>query len=209
MTTADALDLSDEPIKDFGTLGKTAATGLDMGAGQVNPNKAVDPGLVYDLHASDYVNLLCAMNFTKNQIKAFTRSSSAAADCSNPSLDLNYPSFIASFAKKKNYSTSCQPSDLQVAEFHRTLTNVGEATACYRAVVTPLKRFVTRVVPEKLEFKHKGEKLGYKLVLERVEESSSSPAEEEEEFVASGYLKWVEVGGTHVVQSPIVATINN
>ncbi|CAI0457728.1 unnamed protein product [Linum tenue] len=205
MTTADALDNTGQPIRDLANWSHTPATGLEMGAGQVNPTKALDPGLVYDLNTSDYVSLLCALNFTSKQIKALTRSSSAA-NRSNPSLDLNYPSFIAFF--DRNYSTSSSssssscPPDHQIVRFHRTLTNVGEGTACYRAVFTPLKGFSISVLPEELEFKEQGEKLSYDLLIERVD-----PVRDNETFLASGYIKWTEFdGGNHVVQSPIVAT---
>ncbi|CAI0449490.1 unnamed protein product [Linum tenue] len=88
MTTADSLDLSNRPIKDAGKSERTS-TAFVIGAGHVNPNKALDPGLVYDAGAIDYVNLLCGMNFTAKQIRAITRSSTTNL-CSAPTLDLNY-----------------------------------------------------------------------------------------------------------------------
>ncbi|CAL1396036.1 unnamed protein product [Linum trigynum] len=195
MTTADSLDLSGQPIKDSG-YGNRPATGLAIGAGQVNPNKAMDPGLVYDATTVDYVNLLCAMNFTAKQIQVITRSSTT--NCSSPSLDLNYPSFIALF--KANSSSSSSHAN-QVLEFSRTVTNVGEDVSIYTATITPLEGLVVSVVPEKLEFKSKGEKLSFKLVIE------SDNTGKSRQFLASGYLRWKEDGGgSHVVQSPIVAT---
>ncbi|KAB2082658.1 hypothetical protein ES319_A05G212700v1 [Gossypium barbadense] len=61
----------------------------------------------------DYVNLLCALKFTAQQIKIITKSS--PNNCSNPSLDLNYPSFIAYFNDKNAKSSS-----RTVKEFQRT-----------------------------------------------------------------------------------------
>ncbi|KAF9625570.1 hypothetical protein IFM89_024343 [Coptis chinensis] len=92
MTTADPWDNTLNPIRDNGYDLKPA-TPLAMGSGQVNPNRALDPGLIYDAAAQDYVNLLCSMNYTREQIITITRSSNYS--CSNPSSDLNYPSFIS------------------------------------------------------------------------------------------------------------------
>ncbi|CAN0922337.1 Subtilisin-like protease SBT3 [Linum grandiflorum] len=193
MTTADATDLSGQPIQDLGQEGNNnPATGLAIGAGQVNPNKALDPGLVYDVNTTDYVNLLCALNFTAEQIQAITSSSSSS--CKSPSLDLNYPSFVAFFDANSSHSRN------QVMEFSRILTNVGdEGMTSYEAALTPLEGLHVSVIPGKLEFKAKGEKLSFKLVVESVGVKKKS-------YVSSGYLKWIEHGGHHVVQSPIVAT---
>ncbi|KAJ6337821.1 hypothetical protein OIU76_007491 [Salix suchowensis] len=84
MTTADIMDHTMKPINDIGFGNKTQpASPLAMGAGQVNPNKALDPGLIYDVNSNDYVRLLCALDFTEKQIQAITRSSST--NCSDPS----------------------------------------------------------------------------------------------------------------------------
>nr|XP_027109538.1 subtilisin-like protease SBT1.5 [Coffea arabica] len=47
ITTADVLDKTQNPIKDM-DCSLDFASSLAMGAGQVNPNKALDPGLTYD-----------------------------------------------------------------------------------------------------------------------------------------------------------------
>ncbi|KAJ6722366.1 PROPROTEIN CONVERTASE SUBTILISIN/KEXIN [Salix koriyanagi] len=192
VTTADTMDNSMEPIKDIGFGNRiNPASPLDMGAGQVNPNNALDPGLIYDVNSTDYVRLLCATNFTEKQIQVITGSSST--DCSNLSNDLNYPSFIAYFNEKNSSSNLTI-----VREFHRTVTNVGEGICSYTASVTPMSGLKVNVMPDKLEFKTKYEKLSYKLTIE-------GPALLDK-TVTFGYLEWADSGGKHVVRSPIAAT---
>ncbi|KAJ4823823.1 hypothetical protein Tsubulata_035740 [Turnera subulata] len=191
MTTADTMDNTLQPIKDAGDDDQSAATPLAIGAGQVNPNKALDPGLIYDADSIDYVNLLCALNYTEKRIKTITGSSSY--NCSGKSLDLNYPSFIAFF----NVNNSKSDSTI-VQEFHRTVTNVGAASATYTAHITGVNGLKVSVEPEKLQFKSMKEKLSYKLTIEGPSLLKDT--------VAFGYLSWVDVGAKHVVKSPIVAT---
>ncbi|GAU33617.1 hypothetical protein TSUD_359980 [Trifolium subterraneum] len=186
MTTSDIFDNTKEQIKDIGNGEK--ATPFALGAGHVNPNKALDPGLVYDVGVQDYVNLLCALKYSQRNITTITRSSSN--DCTKPSLDLNYPSFIA-FFKGGNSSSST------VQEFHRTVTNVGEGQTIYVASITPIKGLHVSVIPNKLVFYEKNEKLSYKL---RIEVASMTKLKK----VAFGYLIWMDV--KHVVRSPIVVT---
>ncbi|XP_027335874.1 subtilisin-like protease SBT1.9 [Abrus precatorius] len=189
MTTSDMFDNTQELIKDIGNDYKVASP-LALGSGHVNPNRALDPGLVYDVEVQDYVNLLCALNFTPKNISAITKSSSN--DCSKPSLDLNYPSFIAFFN-----GNSSQKDSREVQEFQRTVTNVGEGGTIYVASVTPIKGFHVTVIPNMLVFKEKNEKQSYKL---RIEGS----IKKKEKNVAFGYLTWRDA--KHVVTSPIVVT---
>ncbi|KAL5062494.1 hypothetical protein RYX36_024231 [Vicia faba] len=185
MTTSDIFDNTKEHIKDIDD--NKDATPLALGAGHVNPNRALDPGLVYDVGVQDYVNLLCALNFTQQNITAITGSS--FNDCSKPSLDLNYPSFIAFFNGGNSSKT--------LHEFHRTVSNVGEGKTIYTASITPIKGFSVSVIPNKLVFHEKNEKLSFKL---RIEVERMAKLKK----VSFGYLSWMDV--KHVVRSPIVVT---
>ncbi|XP_057469362.1 subtilisin-like protease SBT3 [Actinidia eriantha] len=190
MTTSYSVDNTVNQIQDLGNSNQPA-TPLGMGAGHVDPNKAMDPGLIYDVGVEDYVNLLCALNYTVKQIQTITRSS--AYNCESFSLDLNYPSFIAFF------NANDSAADLKIVqEFWRTVTNVGEGMATYVAKLTPMEGLKLRVVPEKLVFRERSEKQSYKLSIEGPRLMR--------EMVVHGSLSWVEIEGKHVVRSPIVAT---
>ncbi|KAJ9559925.1 hypothetical protein OSB04_005085 [Centaurea solstitialis] len=51
------------------------ATPLDFGAVHIDPNKAVDPGLIYDMCFEDYVDFLCGLGYTEEQMSATIRKS--------------------------------------------------------------------------------------------------------------------------------------
>ncbi|MBA0691688.1 hypothetical protein Goari_009302 [Gossypium aridum] len=159
MSTSNTIDNTGSPIKGMGANLRPARP-LDMGAGHNNPNKALHPGLMYDV---------------------------------TPSLDLNYPSFIAYFNDKNAKSSS-----RTVEEFQRTMTYVGEGSSTYIATVTPIKGVKVTVEPDKLVFMAKNEKKIFKLSIERPSQTA--------EAVSFGHLTWEVVGGKHVVKSPIVAT---
>ncbi|KAK4345711.1 hypothetical protein RND71_035887 [Anisodus tanguticus] len=186
MTTANPLDNTEKPIKaaDY----KKDATSLSMGAGLVDPNRAVDPGLIYDATPQDYVNLLCSMNFTEEQFKTISRSS-AKHNCSNPSDDMNYPSFIALFRPSGNYTWLEQ-------KFRRTVTNVGAGAAKYQARVIAPKKSTISISPQTLVFEKKNQKQDYTLTI-RYKGIADDQAQ-------SGSITWVEVNGHHTVRSPIV-----
>ncbi|KAF6176295.1 hypothetical protein GIB67_023586 [Kingdonia uniflora] len=173
MTTANPLDNTNKTIKD--NDGLVPATPLDIGSGHINPNRALNPGLIYDVGTQDYGDLLCSMNLTHEQFLTITRTSSY--NCSNPSSDLNYPSFIALFNKTST-----------VQEFTKTATNVGSGASTYRAnIIQPNGTRVT-VTPKKLlsftvRIKDRKQRAGY--------------------FV-SGSFTWIDGEGKHRGRSPIV-----
>ncbi|KAK2967587.1 hypothetical protein RJ640_030458 [Escallonia rubra] len=190
MTTASPVDNVFEPIKDYGD-DNIPASPLAMGAGHVDPNKALDPGLIYDATVEDYVGLLCELKYTKKQIQMIRRSYTSY-NCSNATVNLNYPSFIAFF------NASDTSSDTVVKEFQRTVTNVGRGASSYTVNLAPMSGFEVEVEPERIVFKEKYESRSYKLTLK----GPSSM----KELVVHGSLSWTDSDGKHVVRSPIVAT---
>lgn len=71
---------------------------FDVGAGQVNPLKAINPGLIYDITTSDYISFLCNIGYTEQQIKMLILNPSPQFCCPPQSTttiniaNLNYPS---------------------------------------------------------------------------------------------------------------------
>lgn len=69
MTTADITDRSGNPILDEQ---HTTANLFATGAGHVNPVKAADPGLVYDITPEDYIGYLCGV-YTSQEVSVIAR----------------------------------------------------------------------------------------------------------------------------------------
>ncbi|CAN0922445.1 Subtilisin-like protease SBT3 [Linum grandiflorum] len=187
MTTATSLDNTRKPIKDMGK-NLTDASPLAIGAGHIMPNNALDPGLIYDATPQDYVSLLCSMNFTKNQILTITRSTTY--NCTNPSLDLNYPSFIAFYNQNVTKVTT--------QTYQRVVTNVGGGAATYKVKVTAPKGSKVAVWPQTLVFGNKYEQQQYSIKI-------TYPSNHDGE-VSYGSIVWMDESGSHTVRSPIVVT---
>ncbi|CAD6264145.1 unnamed protein product [Miscanthus lutarioriparius] len=129
MTTADVTHPDGTPITDEIT-GKPAGH-LLMGSGIVNPTKALDPGLLYDLSGLDYIPYICGLGYNDTFVNEIIAQPLRNVSCATVSKvegkDLNYPSFLVTL-------TAAAP----VVEVRRTVTNVGEAVSAYTAeVVAP------------------------------------------------------------------------
>ncbi|KAG6480863.1 hypothetical protein ZIOFF_057451 [Zingiber officinale] len=123
---------------------------LSYGAGQLNPVKAVDPGLVYDAGASDYVQMLCNSAYNETMIKIVTGDASSCSGSSNGTArDLNYPSMALHVQSGKAFAV----------KFLRTVTNVGGARRYrYKAEVWADHKLNVTVNPSKLKFSELKEK---------------------------------------------------
>ncbi|KAG5556590.1 hypothetical protein RHGRI_007006 [Rhododendron griersonianum] len=87
MTTALPVDNTGNPIES----NTERATPFDMGSGHLNPNAALDPGLVYDMNADDVFYFLCNRD---TPIPALQKLF-GTVNCPNPqtsAYDLNLPS---------------------------------------------------------------------------------------------------------------------
>ncbi|KAF3452418.1 hypothetical protein FNV43_RR02851 [Rhamnella rubrinervis] len=185
MTTANPLDNTQNLIRDHDL---EFASPLAIGSGQIDPNRALDPGLMYDATPQDYVNLLSSMSFTRNQILAIARSE--AYNLSSPSSDLNYPSFIVLYDDQMTAS--------RVQKFERVVTNVGDGAAKYKVSVTAPEGSEDTAIPETLVFLNKYEKQSYSLSIKYGRDIGGR--------VSFGAIVWVEENGNHNVRSPIVVS---
>ncbi|XP_037448548.1 subtilisin-like protease SBT1.4 [Triticum dicoccoides] len=141
MTTAYNMDSAGGVIGDMST-GK-ASTPFARGAGHVDPNRAVDPGLVYDAGTEDYITFLCALGYTDKQIAVFGSSANCSTRAGSSVGDHNYPAFSVVFATNK----------MAVVRQRRVMRNVGgDARATYRAKVTAPDGVLVTVSPRTLRF---------------------------------------------------------
>ncbi|GLJ49904.1 hypothetical protein SUGI_1060850 [Cryptomeria japonica] len=185
MTTSYGVDNLNHTIGDLGRNGRPA-TPLDLGAGQVDAQRAIDPGLVYDLSVEDYVNFLCTLNYSAHQIQAMTGNEVlCSSDLDLGSDGLNYPSFTAIFRKNSASKSS--------TTFKRTITNVGDSVSYYKVVVEAPQGLKIEVNPSSLTFMEKFQKLNFSVTVE---------AEKNTRF-EYGYLSWID-NNRHVVKSPVV-----
>ncbi|XXG81659.1 hypothetical protein AAC387_Pa09g2239 [Persea americana] len=190
VTTAYNLDDAGENIKDLATGAES--TPFIHGAGHVDPNRALEPGLVYDIQPKDYVAFLCAIGYDSNQIGVFVKDSSKV-DCSASSLaspgDLNYPSFSVVFQSK-----------MDVVRHTRMVTNVGPSpNVVYVASISGPKSIAISVSPTKLVFDEQNQSLTYTITFA----SLSNPVTN---VIGSsfGSITWSD--GVHKVRSPIACS---
>ncbi|KAG5410826.1 hypothetical protein IGI04_007145 [Brassica rapa subsp. trilocularis] len=147
VTTAWRTDPFGEQIDAEGSSRKLADP-FDYGGGLVNPEKAVKPGLVYDLGLQDYVLYMCSVGYNDSSISQLVGERTT---CSNPRpsvLDLNLPSITIPDLKEEVTLT-------------RTVTNVGPPSSVYKVKVEPPLGVQVTVMPKKLVFNSKTKKLSY------------------------------------------------
>lgn len=193
MTTAYTVDSEGSIMRDEST--GNVSTVMDFGSGHVHPQKAMDPGLVYDLTPYDYIDFLCNSNYSVNNIEIITRKK---ADCKGAKRaghvgNLNYPSFSAVFQQYGQHKMS--------VHFIRTVTNVGNPNSVYKVAVHPPTGTLVTVEPKQLVFRRVGQKLNFlvRVKTEAVKLSAGSSS------TRSGSIIWSD--GKRTVTSPLVVTM--
>ena len=156
------------------------ATPFSYGAGHVRPNRAMDPGLVYDSTVNDYLNFLCSIGYSENELQIFFKKPFKCPK-SFTLTDFNYPSITV-------------PELAGSITVSRTLKNVG-APGTYKASVKAPPGISVVVKPKKLEFREHGEEKMFSLSLK------AKGRRVAEDYVF-GRLIWSD--GRHYVRSPIV-----
>ncbi|CAN1336795.1 Subtilisin-like protease SBT5.3 [Linum perenne] len=163
------------------------ATPFDHGAGHVSPSHAMDPGLVYDMTATNYVDFLCFIGYDAKKIEMFYPDPYKCPEMTAYSLsNLNYPSITV-------------PELVGAVTLNRTLKNVGNPSV-YTVSVVPPRGISVTIQPSSLEFIVVDEEKSFKILLE----AEAGKFDSNHDYVY-GELNWSD--GTHNVRSPIVVRL--
>lgn len=188
MTTAYNLDNAGHNIGDLAT-GEEASPFIH-GSGHVSPNRALNPGLVYDIEPHDYISFLCSIGYSPRRISVFTREPVGPNVCTEKLAspgDLNYPSFSVVFG-----------SSMEVVTYKRVVKNVGSLDSVYEVKVESPDDVEVRVLPSKLVFSADNQTLPYEITF-----SSLGLGPSKLGTARFGSIEWFD--GTHRVRSPIAA----
>eukprot|EP00475_Leptophrys_vorax_P023115 TRINITY_DN31519_c0_g2_i2.p1 TRINITY_DN31519_c0_g2~~TRINITY_DN31519_c0_g2_i2.p1 ORF type:complete len:312 (-),score=11.65 TRINITY_DN31519_c0_g2_i2:115-921(-) len=173
LTTAYTTNSAKNPIA---TDDGTPANGFYMGSGHVFPKRALDPGLVYDNTFVRMVQFLMSIDaWAANQTEAF-QSLPKRLRQPIPTYNLNLPNIAVSRLRRS-------------AVVWRTVRNVGEKTAVYRAYVAPPRGVRVSVTPPRFIIKP-GQSISYSVKF-TVQKTSRN--------FQFGSLVWSD--GTHFVRS--------
>lgn len=179
MTTARTRDNAGQPMRDYDM--KTEVDAFARGAGHLRPNKAADPGLVYDMGPADYYKFLCGIGYDDYWIGLMSGKQYYSCPRNFSVLDLNYPSIAVPRVNVTETVT-------------RTLKNVGSPGRYVCRVKQP-HYFRVSVEPRVLKFEKMGEEKSFKVTITAKAKGSSRG-------YSFGGLTWTD--GIHYVRSPIV-----
>ncbi|KAJ0446434.1 putative cucumisin [Helianthus annuus] len=185
MTTASQVNRNGDAIVDERGL---PADVFALGSGHVNPQKAHEPGLVFDIQPDDYIPYLCGLGYTPEQIEMIVKKKASCLK-TIPEAQLNYPSFVVSLTRgdRKIYS--------------RTVTNVGLANSSYsiRDIYVPKGVSVEVTIHNRqdvMSFTAVLQKQTYEVTFTRdIKDTKKSP-------YGQGHMTWVSQSGKYTVRTP-------
>ncbi|CAL5425732.1 unnamed protein product [Camellia sinensis] len=188
MTTAYTCDASHDNII-YGGITKIADP-FDIGAGHIDPIRAMDPGLVYDMKTSDYILYLCNIGYTEDIIKRIVvPSPGTIVGCPRgyrTNANMNYPSITV-------------PNLQSTMTIKRTARNVGtkKTTIYFVSIVEPNGVEIV-VWPRVLFFSCFWEEVSYYVTLK--------PRKISQGRYDFGEIVWSDA--FHSVRSPLVVLVN-
>ncbi|KAD6795707.1 hypothetical protein E3N88_06603 [Mikania micrantha] len=158
---------------------------FDYGGGHINPNKAINPGLIYNMTTTDYIHFLCAMGFNDSVINLLANHSHCPCPRkANVLRNLNLPSISI-------------PELTKTTTVSRTVTNVGPTSSLYVARIEAPPGTSVVVEPSILFFNATKTRLRFKVRIR--------PLEKVQGRFSFGYLLWED--GIHVVRTPLVVRV--
>lgn len=151
----------------------------------MNPIKAMDPGLIYNISTQDYIEFLCSIGCSNKSITNLTKSTTGCTENRRSSLNLNLPSITIPNLKSRTTVT-------------RKVTNVGRnVNSQYKAVVRAPYGVKMKVEPETLSFN-----LTVKVLSFKVSFFKKQKVHGDYKF---GSLTWED--GEHVVRIPVAVRV--
>ncbi|KAG0484333.1 hypothetical protein HPP92_008412 [Vanilla planifolia] len=161
-----------------------------MGAELVNPVKALDPGLVYELQLIDYIKYLCGLGYNSREM---TKMLGKQTTCTglNPlsASELNYPSIAVNL--------TIGTAGLTVS---RTVTNVGNAQETYQANIVEPAGVSVYLSTYELQFSRYRQQESFDITF--VPKGKLLPGTDP---ISRGKIVWDS--GLHLVTSPIAARL--
>ncbi|KAL8469277.1 hypothetical protein ACS0TY_032194 [Phlomoides rotata] len=206
MTTTRSRDNTVHPIRDSDN---TTADPFSYGSGHIRPNRAVDPGLVYDLSINDYLDFLCGIGYSQASIR---KISGSGYKCPGkkyflcPPINISYyyigtstyKCFIFFFDGRKEYNIlNFNYPSISVhgaTTVTRKIKNVGPP-ATYKARVRSPFGYSILIEPSVLKFEKTKEEKSFKVSIK----AWRSTDKKEYKY---GHFTWSD--GSHYVRSPVV-----
>ncbi|PKU60632.1 Subtilisin-like protease SDD1 [Dendrobium catenatum] len=157
------------------------------GAGQVNPTRAMDPGLVFGLTLNDYIGYLCGLGYNDQEV-SFTIGKQTSCNGVQylTASQLNYPSIAVNFTRSVTSQT-----------VSRTVKNVGDAREDYSAKITEPLGVTIYLSTYKLQFTRLNQEESYSIYFAL---NGAYPSQGSD-MIGRGKIVWYS--GKHVVTTPI------
>ncbi|KAK4481402.1 hypothetical protein RD792_012292 [Penstemon davidsonii] len=135
------------------------ATPYEIGAGVINLQGSLQPGLVYEIESNEYIQFLCSIGYDTAMIRAIATAVPSEFSCAgNLGFDsvssMNYPSIVVSSLRGN-----------EIKRVTRTVTNVGEDESAYTAIVEAPAGVDVEVVPNVLIFTKDVKKLTFQVLI--------------------------------------------
>lgn len=163
---------------------------FDMGGGQVNPNKAMNPGLIYNITTADYFQFLCSMGYNNAAISNTTKTSFICQNSNkiDKGLNLNLPSITI-------------PNMRNNVTVTRQVINVGHINSVYKAVVRAPYGMEMRVEPKVMRFNLNKSVISFKVSFFLGNENVLQGGY----HYRFGSITWSD--GEHFVRSPVAVRV--
>ncbi|KAL7083282.1 hypothetical protein ACP275_14G151300 [Erythranthe tilingii] len=157
------------------------------GSGQVNPTKAINPGLIYDMDDMSYIQFLCHEGYNGSLIGSLINQSPINCSSLLPSNGedaINYPTMQLALKSDQ------EPT---VGVFRRRVTNVGPAESVFNATIKAPVGVEISVKPMSLVFSKGNRMRSFRVVVKAKPMKSA--------VILSGSLIWRS--SKYSVRSPI------